>query len=1286
MRSSTFHNKHRVRYAFRLVMLSFILIIVSVAGVAQAAGTVTGLVFRDYNANGVQDANELGVGGVTVTAYGATGAVVGSATSSAVLGTLGTYSISWASADTRVRLEFTGLPGVAQQGAASSAAGGSGTSVQFVSNGATANYGINRPSDYCLATPNLKLVTTCFELGAQTTGTERVVVSHDYTNPTTDNTVAVDTQVGTTWGVAYRRAPVGSPTASGTIYVSAFAKRQADYGPNGSGAIYAINAATLVSNLLTIVPNAGLTAHNPANFAIDSTFYAAPGKEGLGDMDISEDGNTLFVVNLNDQQLYSIDLTAVVPTASARGIIGPPVGTCVNGEYRPFGLGIRDGLVYVGGVCTGETAPLGTTNVLQAFVYSFNPTTNISAQVLNFPLDYPRGCADIDPTYGNPGVPIPCRTTADGSQADWQPWRDVWPTPNLTPPGSGFSGGGGDEFFAYPQPILSGIEFVGEDMVVSFRDRMGDQIGYRDNGPDGIGGAFPDTLITVTAGDILRAGPNGAGGWTIENAAQGVDFGPSLGVNIPYSEQGPGNGEFYWQDNFTDVGGVHHDETITGGIVQVPGAPEISAEIMDPNGFFSAGTGWFDNGTGARNRDFAIIQSTNPVTAPFGKGNGLGDLAAICDSAPIEIGNYVWFDANQNGIQDANEQPIAGVQVQLVNPITNTVIATATTNANGQYIFSSNPTNPSPGNTALLYGLPITENTNYQVRIDTTQANLAGYNTTTPNAGGVVNDVRDSNGVTAGNFAVASVTTGTAGQNNHTIDFGFFTLPYSLGNRVWFDDGRGGGTANDGIQNGTEIGIDGVTVNLLDNNNNVIATTVTTAGGYYRFDNLAPGSYTVQIPASNFAAPGGVLAGMNSSADAGSSATPNNDIDRDDNGIGTTPGVNGISSNPIQIGPPGPPEPSTTADLGPGDLTLLPTGRSNLTVDFGFFLTPPVPTYSLGNRVWADTNDSGTIDGGETGIGGVVVNLYQVTGGVPGATPIRTLTTDAGGYYLFDNLPPGDYVVEIAASNFAAGAPLAGLRSSTPDELNPNSDVDSNDNGIGTGSGSVRSGIVSLGTPPDSEPTGETDIGPQGAGIAANNHSNLTVDFGFVGTPTSGSGSGSGSGAAPVRLDPAIVKLVDPKFALPGEDVRWTIVVTNPHSVAINNVTFVDNFPSQLEIISTSADNNVGSLVVSGNTVTYSIVVINPGQSVRVNVLTRIRKGTPVPFIITNTVNLTNGLVGSSTSIITSASATVYSVGSLPATGFEPVWREPLLIGIATLLLLFGVGVVRARQRGYGSS
>ncbi|MEO0565717.1 MAG: hypothetical protein AAF125_26655, partial [Chloroflexota bacterium] len=37
---------------------------------------------------------------------------------------------------------------------------------------------------------------------------------------------------------------------------------------------------------------------------------------------------------------------------------------------------------------------------------------------------------------------------------------------------------------------------------------------------------------------------------------------------------------------------------------------------------------------------------------------------------------------------------------------------------------------------------------------------------------------------------------------------------YSLGNRIWLDDGAGGGTPADGILNGTEAGVDNVTVEL----------------------------------------------------------------------------------------------------------------------------------------------------------------------------------------------------------------------------------------------------------------------------------------------------------------------------------------------------------------------------------------------------------------------------------------------------------------------------------------
>ena len=65
---------------------------------------------------------------------------------------------------------------------------------------------------------------------------------------------------------------------------------------------------------------------------------------------------------------------------------------------------------------------------------------------------------------------------------------------------------------------------------------------------------------------------------------------------------------------------------------------------------------------------------------------------------------------------------------------------------------------------------------------------------------------------------------------------------YSVGNRVWIDDGRGGGIANDGIINGSEVGIDGVDVQLFqDTTNNgvpdtLVETDTTHQGGYYIFD------------------------------------------------------------------------------------------------------------------------------------------------------------------------------------------------------------------------------------------------------------------------------------------------------------------------------------------------------------------------------------------------------------------------------------------------------------------
>ncbi len=209
------------------------------------------------------------------------------------------------------------------------------------------------------------------------------------------------------------------------------------------------------------------------------------------------------------------------------------------------------------------------------------------------------------------------------------------------------------------------------------------------------------------------------------------------------------------------------------------------------------------------------------------------------------IGNFVFKDANVNGLQESSESGLSGVTVKLLNS-GGTVLATTTTSSSGAYSFN----NLAPGTYSVSFTTP------------------SGYYPTLSNVGS--DDTKDSDPVngTVSNIVLA------LNQANTTIDAGFAQSVLALGNRVWYD------TNNDGINGSSENGISGVTVNLyLDaDNNNVadgaaIATKTTDATGYYSFSSLAPGNYIV----------GAILpAGYVSSSIHG--GDPDNNIDKDDNG------------------------------------------------------------------------------------------------------------------------------------------------------------------------------------------------------------------------------------------------------------------------------------------------------------------------------------------------------------------------------------------------------------------
>ena len=173
-------------------------------------------------------------------------------------------------------------------------------------------------------------------------------------------------------------------------------------------------------------------------------------------------------------------------------------------------------------------------------------------------------------------------------------------------------------------------------------------------------------------------------------------------------------------------------------------------------------------------------------------------------------------------------------------------------------------------------------------------------------------------------------------------------------------------------------------------------------------------------------------------------------------------------------------------------------------------LTVTAATFSLGNRVWFDTDNSATINGTEPGADGVRVELYAAdASGQPTGAALNTTTTANGGYYRFDNLPPGDYVVLIPASQFTGSGGLAGYWSSgttltgsgvVTETAAPDPDTslaDSDDNGMRQSNGDVVSSAVTLG-PAANEPINDTDADPTNpAGEAPNAQSNRTVDFGF---------------------------------------------------------------------------------------------------------------------------------------------------------------------------------------------
>jgi len=181
----------------------------------------------------------------------------------------------------------------------------------------------------------------------------------------------------------------------------------------------------------------------------------------------------------------------------------------------------------------------------------------------------------------------------------------------------------------------------------------------------------------------------------------------------------------------------------------------------------------------------------------------------------------------------------------------------------------------------------------------------------------------------------------------------------AVGDRTWFDaDG-------DGIQDGGEPGLTGVTVRIYGAASNLIATTTSGVAGAYAFANLPSGSYFLEfdVPPNHAASP----------QDQGGSDALDSDAD---SATGRT----------------------ATFALG--------GGANDTSRDAGFYQ----PLSSIGDFVWRDLNIDGLQSGGsETGMPGVVVRLYDGASNL-----VATTTSLVTGAYGFNGVPTATYFLEFA--------------------------------------------------------------------------------------------------------------------------------------------------------------------------------------------------------------------------------------------------------------------------------
>jgi uncharacterized repeat protein (TIGR01451 family) len=257
---------------------------------------------------------------------------------------------------------------------------------------------------------------------------------------------------------------------------------------------------------------------------------------------------------------------------------------------------------------------------------------------------------------------------------------------------------------------------------------------------------------------------------------------------------------------------------VTVDLLQVTGSgvTQVASTVTDANGDyqfivaagtyevqFVAPTGYaFSPQNASPDADLASSpDTTTGITAPIvvtaGEVDDAVDAGLYREAA---INSTVWFDTNGNAVQDAGESGASGVTVELLGA-GGTVLATTTTDANGNYSFANLP--------------------------------IGSYETAVIVPGG--------DQVSTANGGVDSGIVLTPGETDTVAPTGLY-VPASFTTHVYLDANQ------NGKQDGGEPNLAGVTVTLLNGNGTPTGSSaVTDANGNVSFAGLLPGTYEVSV-------------------------------------------------------------------------------------------------------------------------------------------------------------------------------------------------------------------------------------------------------------------------------------------------------------------------------------------------------------------------------------------------------------------------------------------------------